>query len=296
MDETLDFSWQEDSPDPKVRSDHFSARWRGRWTFEEGTYHFHAYVDDGVRVWVDGQLLIDQWHDQAATQYDESLFLSAGVHEVEVAYYENVGQATLRVWWNYQGAYPDWRGTYYGNADLTGEPVLVRNDGDLAFDWGPHAPAPGLPADQFSVRWERAISFQEGAYRFHVSVDDGIRIWVDSRLLFDEWHRAKGDRYVGHLWLSEGSHDVRVEYYEGDGTAHIRLQWERIETFAQWRGSYFGNPDLEGDPLLVRNDENVAFDWGGGSPATPLPVDNFSARWRRTVSLEEGTYRFWAAE
>ncbi|MEA3408582.1 MAG: PA14 domain-containing protein [Chloroflexota bacterium] len=293
-DETLDFSWGEDSPDPKLPADRFSARWRGRWTFREGTYRFHAHVDDGVRVWVDGKLLIDQWQDQSATQYARNLFLSGGQHEVEVAYYENGGQARLQVWWEYQGTYSDWRGAYYDNADLAGEPVLVRNDENVAFEWGTHAPAAELPADQFSVRWDRVLAFREGAYRFYASADDGIRVWVDSHLLFDEWHDA-GNEYVGHLWLSGGSHDVRVEYYEAAGSAHVRLQWERIETFPQWRGSYFANPDLEGDPLLVRNDKNIDFDWGSESPARPLPVDNFSVRWRRTISFEEGTYRFWAA-
>ncbi len=294
QDETLDFDWGDGSPDRRIPTDHFSAYWRGRWTFKEGNYRFYAYVDDGVRLWVDGELLIDQWHDQAAAQYHADVSLSAGEHEVEVAYYENVGQALLRVWWEHQGTYPDWRGAYYDNVELEGEPALVRNDKDISFDWGTRAPAAELSADRFSVRWERDISFKEGAYRFHVSVNDGIRVWVDSRLLIDQWRDGEGE-YVEHIWVPEGSHDVRVEYYDARGDAHIRLRWDRVETFPQWRGSYFANPDLEGEPLVVRNDENIDFDWGRGSPASLLPVDNFSVRWRRTVSFEEGTYRFWAA-
>lgn len=293
-DETLDFDWGDGSPDRRVPSDQFSARWRGRWTFEEGSYRFYVYVDDGVRVWVDGELLIDEWHDQAATRYHADVSLSAGEHEIEVAYYENVGQAVLRVWWERRGTHADWRGAYYDNANLAGEPVVVRNDKSIDFDWETRAPASGVPADQFSVRWDRDVSFKEGAYRFHVSVDGGVRVWVGSRRLIDAWRDARSE-YTEHLWIPGGAHDMRVEYYDAGGNAHIHVRWERIETFSHWRGSYFANPDLEGDPLLVRNDRSIAFDWGSGSPSSLLPVDNFSVRWRRMISFEEGTYRFWAA-
>lgn len=187
-----------------------------------------------------------------------------------------------------------WEGEYYDNPNLSGDPVLTREDETLDFDWGMDAPGADLPADEFSVRWERNVSFKEGGYRFYVSVSDGIRVWVGSRLLIDEWHDAGGE-YMEHLWIGEGARDVRVEYYDAGGDARVRLGWERIETFDHWQGSYFANPDLEGDPLLVRNDEEINFDWGRGSPASLLPVDNFSVRWRRRVSFEEGTYRFWAA-
>ncbi len=294
MDETLDFGWGEGSPASRIPTDHFSAYWRGRWTFKEGNYRFFAYVDDGVRLWVDGELLIDQWHNQAATQYHADVSLDAGEHEVEVAYYENVGQALLRVWWEHQGTYTNWRGAYHDNVELSGEPVLVRNDKDVAFDWGTRTPAAGLPADGFGVRWERNVSFKEGAYRFRVSVDGGVRLWLGSQLLIDEWRDARGE-YVEHPWIPEGAHDVRIEYYDAGGNASINVRWERVETFSHWKGSYFANPDLEGEPLLVGNDRDIDFDWGSGSPARPLPADNFSVRWRRTISFEEGTYRFWAA-
>ena len=59
-----------------------------------------------------------------------------------------------------------------------------------------------------------------------------------------------------------------------------------------WRGEYFNNPDLQGTPVVVRNDQNINFDWGNGSPDPLVPVDNFSARWTRTLDCQSGVYRF----
>lgn len=62
-----------------------------------------------------------------------------------------------------------------------------------------------------------------------------------------------------------------------------------------WRGEYFNNIGLVGNPVLVRDDTAVAFNWGTGSPGTAVTADNFSARWTRSVYLDGDTYRFYAA-
>src|SRR5687767_7863144 len=51
-----------------------------------------------------------------------------------------------------------WRGSYFANATLAGTPALVRDDAAIDFDWGSGAPAPGLPVDNFSVRWTRDVA------------------------------------------------------------------------------------------------------------------------------------------
>jgi len=63
---------------------------------------------------------------------------------------------------------------------------------------------------------------------------------------------------------------------------------------ATWRGEYYNNPWLVGAPVLVRNDAAPSFDWGYGSPAPEIPVDNFSVRWTNMVDLPGGTVRFTA--
>lgn len=190
-----------------------------------------------------------------------------------------------------------WRGEYFNNINLQGAPTIVRNDNDVAFNWGAGSPATGLPADNFSVSWTRTLAFTEGNYRFHIWVDDGVRLYVDDVLVIDEWRDGAVREVTGERWLSGGNHRLRVEYYEHTGDAAIQVWWESTAaaaSYPDWRGEYWSNPNLNGSPVVVRNDVTIDFDWGYGSPAAGLPVDNFSARWSRNWYFTEGTYRFYA--
>ncbi|MCB0020665.1 MAG: hypothetical protein KDE09_22885, partial [Anaerolineales bacterium] len=66
-----------------------------------------------------------------------------------------------------------------------------------------------------------------------------------------------------------------------------------LATDANWAASYWNNKTMAGDPVLARAEPAVSYDWGSGSPAAGVVnVDNFSARWTRTVNFLPGTYRF----
>jgi hypothetical protein len=292
-DPQIDFHWQLGSPAPGVPADGFSVRWRGSWPFEQGAYRFYLYSDDGVRLRIDGDQVINQWRDQTATLVYTDLNLTAGVHELQVDYFDRVDNAQIRVWWEYRQFYPDWEGDYYTNASLTGTPALTRNDASIDYAWGDGAPARGLTTDNFSVRWTRTLILPQGPYRFAASVDDGVRVWVNERPVIDEWHPGALTTYTGHIWLDTGAHAVRVEYFDATGGAEAHLTWEKIETYRGWKGEYFANTDLDGKPAFVRDDETVAFDWQLYAPAPGLPSDNFSVRWSRSAYFLPGAYVFW---
>jgi hypothetical protein len=186
----------------------------------------------------------------------------------------------------------DWRGEYFNNPHLSGVPVLVRNDVAVNFDWGTGSPGAGLPADDFSARWSRGLSFPAGTYRFYTRADDGIRLWVDGTLVIDEWHDSAPTTYSAEAYLSEGWHNLRMEYYERSGGALAQLTWERQESYPDWKAEYYDNRRLKGDPVLVRNETEIDHHWGHGSPGSPVPADNFSARWTRKVKFKSGTYLF----
>ena len=58
--------------------------------------------DDGVRVWIDGGLVVDEWHHQAPTGHIRSVEASEGDHSVKIEYYEHLGGATAEFWWEYR--------------------------------------------------------------------------------------------------------------------------------------------------------------------------------------------------
>lgn len=188
----------------------------------------------------------------------------------------------------------NWRGEYFSNTALSGPPSLIRDDAAINFNWGAGAPASGLPADNFSVRWLRTFSMAEGNYRFYAAMDDGLRLYIDDVMIINEWRDASYRQVSVDRWLSSGSHLIRVEYYEHLGDAQVQVWWEPVAGYPEWRGEYWANKNLSGTPTLVRNDQNIDFNWGFGAVAPGLPDDQFSARWTRTINFAAGTYRFYA--
>ena len=93
---TLDFDWGYGGPASLV--DKWSARFTINATFNGGAYVFAARADDGVRILIDGTLLLDGWRDQPVTTYTATTTLS-GDHLVTVEYYDNADEAVLHVWW-----------------------------------------------------------------------------------------------------------------------------------------------------------------------------------------------------
>jgi hypothetical protein len=232
---SINYDWGTGAPAPGLPADYFSVRWTRTTYFSAGTYKFCVTVDDGVRVWVDGQLIIDRWQLQGATTYCASMYLSAGTHVVQMAYFENTGVAVAKLWWTTDGVPPPtptpppygWTGHYFNNKDLSGSPALTRPDADpLRFDWGTGAPAPSLPADNFSVRWTRDMHFSAGTYNFFAKHDDGVRLWVDGALVIDFWYDQPATTHGGTRALSAGTHQVKVEYYEHTGFASIVVWWD----------------------------------------------------------------------
>ncbi len=292
-DAAIDFDWGTGSPGGGVPADNFSVRWTRYLDLPAGNTRFTVTADDGVRLWVDGQLLIDHWGDQPATTYSAEVWLTAGNHLVRMEYYEHWDRAVARLSWGSGGTYADWKGEYFDNPDLSGSPVLTRNDPTIDFDWGQNAPALGISADNFSVRWSRFLNLPDGNVRFTVTADDGVRLWVDGHLFIDQWHDQPPTTYTADVWLAAGSHVVQMEYYEHSGGAVARLSWNGSGgTYPDWKGEYFNNTGLSGSPAHTRNDSAIAFDWGSGSPAPGVGADNFSVRWTRRQHFDANTYRF----
>ena len=165
-DPAIDFDWGNDRPDPSVPANHFGVRWTRTLDFAAGTWRFTTITDDGVRLYVDGELEIDRWVDQSATEWIAEVQLTAGTHTVVMEYYDSQSDAVAKLMYGRFDATipPDrWKGEYFANAGLTGQPTMVRGDASINFDWGTEAPADGLPVDNFSVRWTRTLALTAGS-------------------------------------------------------------------------------------------------------------------------------------
>ena len=271
IDDHIDFNWASGSPDPAVPADNFSARWTKTVNFPVGgTWTFRVGADDGVRMWIDQTVLVDQWHGTPAgyTTYTATLdALTAGPHDLRVEYYEETGLAGVQVTWQGPGTTAPsqpaqqaptgtWNAQYWNNATLSGSPVVTRVENALNFNWGAGAPDAALPADNFSARFTTVGGFAiPGWWRFTVTVDGGVRVWIDSSQIIDQWTPQAGvQTYYADLYeLTAGSHEVRVEYWDDSGNAQLRIHWEAYNPDGTPRGDGSGSAGAgvgAGDPAV----------------------------------------------
>lgn len=249
VDPKIDFDWGGGSPGDAIWPDTFSVRWTGFVTAPvSGTYTFRTQSDDGVRLWVANQLLIDRWNDHGATWDAGKVVLTAGQrYPVEMQFYENAGGAVARLEWSAAGLgrsiVPDRYLTpaaptgpplqptpkptpppslitaptppvaglyamYYDTANFGGTSV-GRIDPTIDFDWGDGSPDSRIGADTFSARWKGEIRVPTtGFYTFATSTDDGVRLWIAGKKIIDAWTDQNGGQQTGTVRLEAG------EYYD----------------------------------------------------------------------------------
>lgn len=119
-------------------------------------------------------------------------------------------------------------GQYYNNTDLSGEAVVTRKDNKIDFNWKRESPAVGISSDTFSVRWQgKIMPIYSEKYTFLVSSDDGVRLWIDGKLIIDHWQDQSAAIRKGSIILTAGTlYDMKIEYYENRSDASISLMWE----------------------------------------------------------------------
>ena len=122
-------------------------------------------------------------------------------------------------------------GSYYDNQQLSGTPVTNRVDARISFDWGMHAPISGVQSDHFSVAWSGEVQAQfTEPYTFTMESDDGARVWLNERLIIDQWEDSPHTSSAT-VNLTAGEHYLlHVEYYDYYSFAHALLKWSSPST------------------------------------------------------------------
>lgn len=105
VDPQVNFNWGTGSPAAGLGANTFSVRWTGQVEVPvSGTYRFYTRTDDGARLWVNGQLLVDAWQVQKATEFSGLITLQAGQrYDIQMDYYDNTGNAVAQLLWSGPG-------------------------------------------------------------------------------------------------------------------------------------------------------------------------------------------------
>jgi PA14 domain/MBG domain/Concanavalin A-like lectin/glucanases superfamily/MBG domain (YGX type) len=255
----IDHDWANASPAIGVPADLFSVRWDGeiKPRYNEA-YTLTFRTDDGVRVWLDGQLVVNYWNLRSVADSEYTFNAVAGrLYRIRIEYYEHTGFAVAKLWWRSASETfglvpstqlfptpPDTSGiigtgsgltaSYFANETVTGTPILTRIDAGVNFDWVGGSPAVGVPADSFSARWSGEIQprYTE-PYTLTLRTDDGVRLWLDGQLVINDWV-LRGPTDSRYTFNAEaGRHyAIRIEYYEHTGGAVAQLNWYSAREFS----------------------------------------------------------------
>ncbi|MCG8573044.1 MAG: PA14 domain-containing protein [Spirochaetes bacterium] len=229
----INFDWEDQDPEiPGIDSDGFSARFETTTYLMRGRYRFITKSDDGVRLYINGALVIDSFYDHAVRCdfYDMDIF--GGATKIRLEYYENTGKA--RFYFNYfpigfLGEY--YQGTNLGRDDDQKQifpPYMYRYEPDINFDWSSGSPSPRISRNNYSARWSGKIDLPVGRYEIKSTTDDGVRVFIDGKLILESWRDQHNKVLKRKVDLTHGYHDIMLEYFENDDTALCQLELNRI--------------------------------------------------------------------
>ncbi len=288
IDPQINVDWQSSSPDPSISNDHFTARWMGQITAPASeVYTFTATTDDGVRLWVDGRLLIDHWQDQSPTPVAGAITLVAGqAYDLRMDYYEHRGGAVARLAWSSPSmpmeivpasrlspAPTNAAPTVATAASAVPNPVVstlstlhvLGADADggeaaLTYTWAsvgtPPAPV-AFSSNGTNAAKETVVTLAAaGTYIFQVTISDA------------GWLSAVSEVVVTTTGTTFGTGLQAAYWTDKDGT-------------------------FNGSPTLTRVDPQLNFAWAYGSPDPSISSDHFTARWTGQIEAPVSeTYTF----
>lgn len=118
------------------------------------------------------------------------------------------------------------KGEYFNSINFI-EPAVTRIDNAISFDFGEASPHNLISNDVFSIRWSGWLNVTSpGLYKFITQSDDGVRLYIDSAQVIDNWTSHSATTDEANIKLEAGWHIIVLEYYEDSGGSIIDLKWQ----------------------------------------------------------------------
>jgi beta-N-acetylglucosaminidase len=238
------YNWGTGGP-PGVPTDNFEAIFTQPKTLPAGDYFVQTVADDGVKVEVDGQAVIDRLN-RYTTQPDHAILpnVTAGAHTVKTSYREVGGAASV---FSDMVPFNKWVAYYYTGENLSGMPIAAKTldksaqDG-LSEDNGLSSPVPGVVGtDHFSARYVTAKRMPAGQYTLHAGADDGIRVYVDGQKVLDHWGNYAYNEQTVNVNIADKAGDaatkdvhwIEVEYFEASGSSRVTAYFTPVNNLSK---------------------------------------------------------------
>lgn len=226
-------NWDLSGPQKLEEEDQFSGHWIGKFAFTEGKYTFTTRGNDGIRLWLDGALVIDSWNDYDAGHQREinaTVDVDSGLHEVEVAFYDKWWVASLDVSWvktldNCDFPEATFCAEYFFSNTLEGPPDLRTIENEINHDWQFSGPQGLAEENQFGARWRGTFAFDAGPWEFVLKSDDKFSLRIDGELMLDVGDNNTYQEYRQMIEMTAGLHQIEVSYIEEWWKANIAVKW-----------------------------------------------------------------------
>ena len=303
VDATVDFDWGNGSPASGVNTDSFSARWTGQVEAPvSGNYTFSTLGDDGIRLWVNGVLLIDDWNGHPPKLNTGPVIALVGgqKYDIRMEFFDNVGGAVARLLWAYPGqdqqVVPKTRLYPAAGNSTTPTPTTLRDPENPANavtgldyqyyegSWG-NLPdfntltpiktgtvtTPNLTVRNrdlnYGLRFTGFVSVPaDGVYTFYSSSDDGSKLLIGTTEVVNNDGGHPDQERSGTIGLKAGVHALSVLFFQGSGDQALSIG--------------YSGPNLGKQPIPAGAYRRV--DAGGGNPTpttgtgTGLRADYFN--------------------
>ncbi|MBU2570395.1 MAG: hypothetical protein KJ725_10265 [Gammaproteobacteria bacterium] len=151
---------------------------------------------------------------------------------------------------------------FYNGKNFNTKPLVTRKAPFIKYNWKNRSPARRVPHDNFSARWRGQFDFKEGPYEFRAIADDGVRIFIDGKLILDHWQDAAGTEYRAVVNQIAGRHLIEVEYFEATGSARLEVAWKKVEAVSTK------------SPLVVAPKETALAEADNVAPTIPIAISS----------------------
>jgi len=306
IDPKIDFQWAGGEVDPAVGASNLSIRWTGDVTaqFTE-TYTFYTITDDGIRLWINGQLIIDNWTHHGDTEDRGTIDLVAGqVCSLEMEYFQAGGGSIMQLGWQSPSIEKQLIPTYVlwppmkardpkpadGAVNVNHTPTLRWSPGDEATS---HDVYFGADADAVANATQASPEYKGSKALGDESYDPGLLQWNTTYYWrVDEISDTHADSpWIGAVWSFTTADYLVVDDFESytDNDAAGEAIWQSwIDGFGVADNGaqvgYLMPPYAE--PTIVH----------GGSQSMPLGYNNIDGVTNSEAALALTTARDWTEQ
>ena len=275
----LNYDWGTAAPSPFIPADNFSTKFMRKYKITEaGYYVMRATADDGVRVYLNGEMIINSWKQETNPLREKRVYLEPGIYTVEVQHYDSKSTAKL-------SASLDKAETHYNGSGA-----------QLRFNWGEGSPAESVQPDNFTATFNQSQYLNAGDYFIQTYADDGVIVKFNGTTVINR-PKYDANNLINYAFLTNvkaGNQTIITDFFEGVGAANL---FSEVVKFGDWLAYYYPNQTLTGSPIAAKvipasGTYGQLFENNGeGSPVPGVVPENyFSARYTTAKRIQAGEY------